>query len=453
MKNRVCSLENRLRTLGKEKLIKLLLHLRTRYDHFDFVTLNWLKTNQKKDESVETPNETGLTDQLFLETWCLAESIIEKFNEYGGGDESEEEMAYDYLNELEEIAEKENVSREARSEVIGRAFEQYHFHNSGFDDTLNDIMFGLCKDREDWEYLASLYMKNPSRWEKEKAMEIYAEHLGDDKSYLALRTSQMKYGMDYWDLVGYYIQKGMDEKALETAERGILEGEGRCTELFSYLFDHYEKLDCTGDIDRLIRTALERKTEELEMLKRGFGYHSKKGNYNKAKEYLLAGYDHLRWGGHFDYFMKMQNYIKREEWDNIETGYLKKVKKDNLKDYLAILMQRGEKAEVLRLVLNPPNDVGGVWFRPNVDVTEEFAAKLRTDYPNEIAGYYLRRARKYILAGQRGNYRVARRYLETVRDTYLEELDDEDSWKSAITRIRGEFQKRRALLEELEGLE
>ena len=451
--NKDCSLENRLQILRKEELVKLLLHLRTRYDHFDFATLNWLKANRKQGSSVEIPNDSDLADQLLLETWSLAESIIEKFNEYGGGDGSDEDMAYDYLSELEEIAEKENISREARHKLMDGAFEQYHLHNSGFDDTLDELMFGLCKDRKDWEYLVSLYMRNPSKWEKKRAMKIYAEHLGDDKSYLTLRASQMKYGMDYLDLVKYYIQKGMDEKALETAEKGIVEGDGRCTELFSYLFAHYEELDCTGDIDRLIRTAVERKTEGLEMLKRGFEHHSRKGNYDKAKEYLLLGYDHLRWGGHFDYFMKMQNYLKREEWDHIETGYLENVKKDNLKDYLTILMHRGEKADVLKLVLDHPNVVGSVWLGRNADFTDEFAAKLRTDYPIEIAGYYLKRARKHITAGKRGGYSVARRYLEEARDIYLEKLDDEDEWKSAIAIIRGEFRKRRALLKELEGLE
>jgi hypothetical protein len=452
MKSKVCFLEDMLQNLGKKELIELLLHLRSLYGHFDFETLNWLKAKEKQGNTVNMPNESGLNDQLLLETWSLAERIIEEFNEYGGGPESEEETAYDYLNEMEEIAQKENVSRKARHEVIDGAFEQYHLHNSGFDDALDDLMFGLCRVREDWKYLVSLYMKNPSEWEKKRAMEIYEEHLGDDDSYLTLRTSQMEYGMDYWDLVEYYRKKGMDEKALETAEKGILKGKGRCTELFSYLFVHYEKLDSTGDIDRLIRTALERKTEELEMLKKGFGYHSMKGDYEKAREYLLAGYEHLRWGGHFDYFMQMQNYVKREEWKNIEAIYMEKVRKDNPKDYLSILMHRGEKAEALKLVLDPSNDVGGGWLGLNADFTDEFASRLRTEYPNEIAGYYLKRARKYIMFGQRGNYRVARRYLEKVKDTYLEELDDEDTWKSTIAGIRDEFQKRRALLEEMGGL-
>ena len=212
-------------------------------------------------------------------------------------------------------------------------------------------------------------------------------------------------------------------------------------------------LPISSDIDRLIRTARERKTEELEMLKRGFRHHSKKDNYDKAREYLLAGFEHLRWGGEFDYFMKMQNYIKSEEWKKIEAGYLEKIKKDNFKDYLAILMHRGEKAEALKLVLDPPKDGGNVWFREDIDFTDEFAAKLGADYPEEIAGYYLKRARKYIMAGQRGNYRIARRYLEKAKDTYMKDLDDSASWKSAIKQIRDEFRKRRALLEELEGIE
>jgi acetoin utilization deacetylase AcuC-like enzyme len=43
----------------------------------------------KKGNTVNIPNESGLNDQLLLETWSLAERIIEEFNEYGGGPESE----------------------------------------------------------------------------------------------------------------------------------------------------------------------------------------------------------------------------------------------------------------------------------------------------------------------------------------------------------------------------
>jgi hypothetical protein len=68
---------------------------------------------------------------------------------------------------------------------------------------------------------------------------------------------------------------------------------------------------------------------------------------------------------------------------------MEKIKKDNSKDYLSILMHRGEKAEALKLVLDLSNDVGGGWLGLNADFTDEFASKLRTEYPNEIAGYYL----------------------------------------------------------------
>ena len=37
------------------------------------------------------------------------------------------------------------------------------------------------------------------------------------------------------DLVKFYVEKGDLEKALETAEKGILEGEGWITELLEFL--------------------------------------------------------------------------------------------------------------------------------------------------------------------------------------------------------------------------
>lgn len=89
-------------------------------------------------------------------------------------------------------------------------------------------------------------------------MKIQREHLHDDEAYLQERMQILRYGMDYWDLVTFYLEKGDQEKALETAEEGILKGEGRLTELFEFLWEYFSKKGDILNLERIVQTAISR---------------------------------------------------------------------------------------------------------------------------------------------------------------------------------------------------
>ena len=72
-------------------------------------------------------------------------------------------------------------------------------------------------------------------------MNIQKEYLQDDKAYLKMRKDDLHYGMDYWDLAEFYIGKGEQKTAVKIAEEGLLKGEGRLTQLFEFLSDHYAR--------------------------------------------------------------------------------------------------------------------------------------------------------------------------------------------------------------------
>jgi len=76
--------------------------------------------------------------------------------------------------------------------------------------------------------------KRPSDWRKGLIMRIQKSYLCNEKAYLEMRMENLHYGMDYRDLVEFYVNKGYLQKGLETAEQGILKGEGRLTDLFNF---------------------------------------------------------------------------------------------------------------------------------------------------------------------------------------------------------------------------
>lgn len=67
--------------------------------------------------------------------------------------------------------------------------------------------------------------------------------------------------MNYWDLVEYYISKRKNALALETAQKGIENGEGRLTELYDYLINHFAKLHDDNALEKIAQTAVKRNNE------------------------------------------------------------------------------------------------------------------------------------------------------------------------------------------------
>ena len=255
-----------------------------------------------------------------------------------------------------------------------------------------EFFFEICETKEEWEYLVEKLAKRPSYWRKKLIMNIQKDYLCDEKAYLEMRMENLHYGMDYWDLVEFYVNKGDLQKALETAEHGILKGEGRLTELFQFLFEHFAEERDTPNVERIVRVALTRKSEEKNMLDRLFEYYKAEGNYEKAKEALLKAYKIMRYGNYYAEYKKMKN------------------------DF------------------------------------DEFAAKLEEDFPEKIIEYYWQSTYRNIPGGNRGTYRIAAGYLAKVKRIYVNLLKDESGWKKRFSELKVEFKNRPAFLDEVRKL-
>jgi hypothetical protein len=98
----------------------------------------------------------ALNEERLWENWYDAKSIISQFNEYGGGPEDEEEECYGYLDDIEELAEKGEISTEVKFEFMDELFKEYNVGNSGFDDgymlyTLQDKRRMAISREKTWE--------------------------------------------------------------------------------------------------------------------------------------------------------------------------------------------------------------------------------------------------------------------------------------------------------------
>lgn len=449
------SLDETLQSLDKKELYDLVENLVERNQEVYRLILEWLKGKSKDLKDIDS-KKVGilLNDGLLMEYWYNAEDIISDFNEYGGGPEEDEMEACDWLDKISELIKKGNISTEAKFEFLDAAFVEYDEGNSGFEDALKDLFFEICETKEEWEYLVKKLEKWPSRWRNEKIMDIQKDHLCDGKAYLKLRMESLQYGMDYWDLVDFYQKQGDTQKALETAEQGILKGDGRCTELFEFLFEYFAKKQDTANLERIVGTALSQKTEEKDMLDRLFEYYKSQGDYEKAKEKLLKAYEFVKYGNYYEEYKKMKEFLKESDWKLIEPEIIKDSKKENTKEYLQICLDKNMKKTVLDTLLekalNPPRSRLGFVMH---DTFDEFADLLKEDFPEEIIEYYWQKAYSNIPGGTRGTYHTAATYLNKIKHIYIDILQNEPQWNQRFTDLKIEFKKRPAFLEEIQIVE
>ncbi|RJS85825.1 hypothetical protein CW713_01120 [Methanophagales archaeon] len=439
------SLDEELKSLDARDLYNLVQNLIMKNSEVHRLVLEWFK--EKAEASSVAEEVAALNDELLMEYWEKAENIILEFNEYGGGPEDEEEEAYQWLDEISELIRKGNISSDAKIGFLDDAFVEYDIGKSGFDDELMDIFFEICDTKEEWEYLVAKLAKSPSDWRKKLIMNIQKDYLCDERAYLEMRMENLHYGMDYWDLVEFYVNKDDLQKALETAEQGILKGEGRLTELFQFLFEHLAEERDTANIERIVRVALTRKSEEKNMLDRLFEYYKAEGNYEKAKEALQKAYKIMRYGNYYAEYNKMKAFLRAADWKHVEPEIFKDVQEKDICDYLRICMDKNLKEAVLHTILNPPEMQWGMKNK-----FDEFAAKLEEDFPERIIEYYWQSAYRNIPGGNRGTYRIAAGYLDKVKRIYVNLLKDESGWKKRFSGLKAEFKNRPAFLDEVRKL-
>ena len=443
-------LDERLRFLDNTDLCDLIDNLLDKKPGLYQLILEWFKEKQKTAPETDANDDlASLDDNLLFEYWEDARRIISEFNEYGGGPEDAEYEAYGYLDNISELIKEGNITADAKFDFLDEAFEEYNYENSGFEDGLMDVFFEICQTKEEWEYLVKKLDEHPSKWRKKMIMRIQRKYLHDDEAYLKERMKNLQYGMDYWDLVEYYDEKGDLPKALETAEEGILKGEGKLTELFEFLSEHFAKKEDTANLERIVHTALSRQSGKKNMLDRLFEHYKLMGDYKNAKETLLESFGFTSWhSSYYEEYKRMKGFLKDQDWKSIEPEIVNKIKEKNLNDYLRICLDKNMKETVIETILNQGSPRGRLGLL-NDDGFDEFADKLECDFPEKVIEYYWQKAYRNIPGGNRRTYQDAAKNLKKAKSIYMDILEDETGWTKCFSYLTCEFKNRPAFLDEV----
>ena len=445
------SIKEQLESLKSDELIEIIMDLVQRGEQSRLHVLEWLD-NYRKPQNTVNPKKNSKTqkihDELLFEYWNNAQNIISEFNSYGGGPEEDEEEAYEWLEKIWDLIDEAKITFESKRKLMDAVFIEYDEGNSGFDDSLMELCFQLCQEKEEWEYLVKKLGNKPSNWNKGLAISIYKNYLHDDSKYLEVRLKNLHYGSDYWDLVQYYIDKQETELAIETAQKGIEKGEGRLTELYDYLIDYYSEVQDDNALESIAQICLKRKNDVKYVFDKLFMYYQNR-NYEKAKEKLLKAYKHTKRKNYFEDYKRIKSFLSESDWEKIEPQIINEAHDKSIQDYMNICLDKGMKDAVINMIISPPKNQWGYSIFSDFD---SFAEKLEKDYPQEIINYYYQKAYSRIANGNRNTYKEAVRYLTKVKTIYLEYLKDEDKWTQTLNNLQIQFKNRPAFIDELKKI-
>ena len=431
-KSKMNTIENLIKDKSEAQLKGLIFELCKRFpDSYEYLLL-WGK-------------EAGgdVNEKLALEYWEKAESIIDEFNDYGGGSDYEENDAYDHIENLCKLTPE--LSWKIRQKIMDGMLVQYHYGNSGFDDTLTDACFQMCKEREEWLYLAEKLLGYGKDWDKKLVMDIY-KTIGDDETFLNLRKNSLRYGSDYFELVEYYKSKMNIKEALSYAHKGLEEGDGRADHIVSFLFDYYEKKKDTDSLEKLMQTCENTEKERAFVSGKLYEYYKAQNDYENAKKYLLKEFEYIRGHNLDKQYEKVKNYLNDSDWQTVESTLFSSLKKRDIEGYLRICLAKGLKQEVYDTITEK--------FYPWSNDYDYFADKLKNDFPEKIIEYYFHFALHYVENGaNRKSYKQSMKYLKKAKAIYLNVLKDKPRWENKLAEIRERNKKRRAFLEESQVLD
>jgi hypothetical protein len=164
--------------------------------------------------------------------------------------------------------------------------------------------------------------------------------IGDNNSFLELRTKNLHYGNDYFELVEYFTEKSDITAALSYAYKGLEVGDGAVANVVSYLFDYYENKKDTAELEKIMQICEHRKTECSYVSERLYEYYKNSEDYANAKKYLLKEFDYARSNGLDKRYERIKEYLNKSDWQSVESKLFADLKNRDITSFMNICLQK-----------------------------------------------------------------------------------------------------------------
>ena len=425
----------------KRELLELISYIVCRSNASQQALLDYC---QKKEKNKKTDNQEFIIETQMKRHWEKAAKIIEMFDMYGGGPESDEEDAYDELEALEKLVNDNNISWIARKSILDELLAFVSSDNSGFTDYLVDIALTMCVQKNEKLYLADYLVQYANSYYRNLGTRIYLEN-GENEKFLENKKANLQYGSDYLELAEYYKKNGNEQQALEIVTEGLKKADGRLDELYTYLFNYYKKNKNTEALEKLYKDSEKRKWNQDTIARLMYQYYKDEGDYEKKKSALLKLFHCDEIKNLQKIYLECKQELTNEDFETEENGILQVIKKRNLPVYFDILLEKDRTEEVITY-LSEHRQYNG-W---GIDQGHYFTKRLSDKYPREVIEMYWKEVEFYVGMGKEKNYHHAVMVLKEIR-TIMKRNKWKEEWNSRYEDFRRKHSRKKLLLKELEG--
>ncbi|MDB4897866.1 MAG: uncharacterized protein JWN15_4128 [Firmicutes bacterium] len=313
------------------------------------------------------------------------------------------EQAADLLSDLAERLVSERVPRLVRRSIIDEAV--IYIGRTDLADGVCDVVYAACCNDEDLRYLAERLEGLNRESPLEHARRIY-RRLGDREKYLLLRTSNMVYGGDYYDLAMFYAEAGETDHALVVAKEGLQKGQGRLEDLRRFLAEHALQ---AGDRDTYLDLQFQQAIDRL----------------------TVQSYQDFR------------RLCTDSEWIDYESRLMAAMARVRPEERFKLHLLRGEDERAVTILSALPDPR---WYDDSGLLTA--AASLEKRFPEQVLAFYRKGLGDVTSAHERKEYADKAKVLLKMRHMWVEVMGQPMAWKQFGRHVKLVNHRRPALQEE-----
>ena len=351
----------------------------------------------------DAPQKADAAASAARSLWVKADVILDDLNAYGGGPDEDVEEACSLLDDLGQRV--PSLRQEDRRELLDACLEYIESGNTGLDDPLDEFARACCTDDEDLRYLAERLEETGKESLEGDARRIYRQ-LGDRENYLRLRQRRMLYGSDYLDLVGFYLENGERQKAVEIARQGIEKAKGAMAELREF---HAKELRRSGDRAGALDLEFANMLDNLSV----------------------------------ESYKSFHKRCSPEEWERFEQRLLAALSGKRIETRINLHMFRGEYEAAVKLLADVQYDR---WSHGSV--VADAAKQLETRFPREVLSFYRTGLGRTDQTAPRGEYARWAQVAAKLRHMWVDIMQMPDEWHVFARKLKAQSLRRPAMQEE-----
>lgn len=171
-----------------------------------------------------------------------------------------------------------------------------------------------------------------------------------------------------------------------------------------------------------------------------YQYYKEKENYPKKKEALfclMEGSD-MNWKKLYE---RCARELTKEDFAKEEAHILEKIKRNNLKTYFDIQLEKGKTRELIQYLKENSVWSGFVGF----DRDHYFSKRLENVYPRDVVELYWQETERYVSQGKMENYQSAVENLIAIR-RIMKKNHWQQEWQQRYRNFKEKNKRKRLLM-------